>query len=123
MHPGNRVLWGCSAPLATLPRSSQLCQNGIILVLPSIGKREKSRMGGGLQLCCFWLKIPLWKRKFETVHCRDATASSFVAEVRGEVFAHFHAAAVKHKSSMRNWLFGLTGRIICEKFPWYQRKW
>jgi hypothetical protein len=27
--------------------------------------------------------------------CRDATASYFVAKVRGEVFAHFHAVAVK----------------------------
>jgi hypothetical protein len=29
------------------------------------------------------------------VRCRDATASSFVAIVRGEVFAHFYAVAVK----------------------------
>jgi hypothetical protein len=28
------------------------------------------------------------------LRCRDATASSFVAKVRGEVFAHFHAVAV-----------------------------
>jgi hypothetical protein len=36
------------------------------------------------------------------VRCRDATASSFVVNVRGEVFAHFHAVAVKRNSSMRN---------------------
>jgi hypothetical protein len=29
------------------------------------------------------------------MRCRDATASSFVAKVRGEVFAHFHEVAVK----------------------------
>jgi hypothetical protein len=29
------------------------------------------------------------------VRCRDATASSFVAKVRGEVFAHFHIVAVE----------------------------
>jgi hypothetical protein len=32
----------------------------------------------------------------------DATAISFVGKVRGEVFSHFHAAAVKHHSSMWN---------------------
>jgi hypothetical protein len=24
---------------------------------------------------------------------------------------------------MRNWLFGLLGRILCDQIPWYQRKW
>jgi hypothetical protein len=51
--------------------------------------------------------IPWWKRKHETVRCRDATASSFVAKVRGEVFAHFQAVAVKPHSSMRKLLFDL----------------
>jgi hypothetical protein len=36
-----------------------------------------------------------WRKKSETVHCRDATASSFVAKVRDEVFAHFQVIAVK----------------------------
>jgi hypothetical protein len=35
--------------------------------------------------------------------------NSQVAKDRGEVFAHFHAVAVKRHSSMRNWLFGLPG--------------
>jgi hypothetical protein len=34
--------------------------------------------------------------------CHDATANS-------EVFAHFHTFAVKHHSSMQNWLYGLPG--------------
>jgi hypothetical protein len=34
----------------------------------------------------FW-----WKRKCETVRCRDATASSSVVKIRGEVYAHFQA--------------------------------
>jgi hypothetical protein len=33
---------------------------------------------------------------------QDATASSFVAKVQGEIFAHFHAVAEKHLSSTRN---------------------
>jgi hypothetical protein len=40
------------------------------------------------------------------LRCSDATASSFVAKVRGEVFAHFHTVAVKCHSIMRNWLLG-----------------
>jgi hypothetical protein len=36
------------------------------------------------------------------VCCRDATASSFVAKFRVEVFALFQAVAVKRLSSMRN---------------------
>jgi hypothetical protein len=55
------------------------------------------------------------KRERETMHCCDTTASSSVAKVWCEVFAHFHASAIKCHSSMRNWLFGLPGRC--------QRKW
>jgi hypothetical protein len=69
------------------------------------------------------VKNILMKRKCETVRCRDATASSSVSKVRGEVFAHFHAIAVKRYSSTRNWLFGMPGRILYEQFPWCQRKW
>jgi hypothetical protein len=59
----------------------------------------------------FLLKtIPWWKRKCETVRCRDATASSFVTKVRGEVFAHFHAFVTKRNSNIWNLLFGLPGR-------------
>jgi hypothetical protein len=67
-------------------------------------------------------KIPLWKRKCETVGCRDARAISFVAKVRVEVFAYFHAVAVKRHSSMPNWLFGLPGRILYEQSTWCQRQ-
>jgi hypothetical protein len=65
------------------------------------------------------------KKKCETVRCLDATASSFVSKVRGEdfAFAHFQAVAVKRQSSIRNWLFGLPGRIIWEQPPWCQIKW
>jgi hypothetical protein len=48
------------------------------------------------------------------VYCHDATVSSFVARVQCEVFTHFHAVAVKHHSSMRNWLFGHSGWILWE---------
>jgi hypothetical protein len=48
-------------------------------------------VGGGLQPCCFWSKIPWWKWKYVIVRCCDATASSFVAKVWDDVFTHFHA--------------------------------
>jgi hypothetical protein len=63
----------------------------------------------------FLVKNSLAKRKCETLCCHGATASSFVAKVRGEVFSYFHAVAVKHDSSMQNWLFGLPEVILCEQ--------
>jgi hypothetical protein len=56
--------------------------------------KQKSRVGGDDSHVVFGKKNPWWKRKCETVRCRDATGSSFVAKVRGEVFTHFHAVAV-----------------------------
>jgi hypothetical protein len=38
----------------------------------------------------------------ETVGCHDATTSSFLAKVWGEVSAHFHTVTVKHHSRMWN---------------------
>jgi hypothetical protein len=35
------------------------------------------------------------------VHCHDATASSFVTKIEGEVIEHFHAV-IKHHNSMQN---------------------
>jgi hypothetical protein len=114
------VLSSCSAPPAIL---LQLCQNRRFSVLTSIEKTEKCRVVGGQQLCYFWSRIPWWKRKCKMSCYRDATASSFVAKVRCEVFANFHAVAVKRHSSMRNWLFDLPGRILYKQSPSCKRKW
>jgi hypothetical protein len=56
--------------------------------------------------------------------CRQGSGrtSSFIAKIRNKVFAHFHAVAIKCRSSMRNWLFGLPKRILCEQSPWHQGK-
>jgi hypothetical protein len=90
--------------------------------LPLIGETEKSRVGAGWQSYYFWSKIPLQNRKCEMVCCRDATASSFVATVWDEIFAHFRAVTVKQHSSMWNYPFGLPGQILCEQSSWCQRK-
>jgi hypothetical protein len=79
-------------------------------------------VGRGRQSCCLGTEIPWWNRKCETMHCHDATASSFAAKVRGKVFSHYHAVAVKRHNSMQNWLYDLPGRILCKQFPWCQRK-
>jgi hypothetical protein len=121
MHSGNRVLLGCSESPVILPQSPQMCQNGCLTVLSSIEETEKSRVGRVLQSLSFWSKTPWWKKKCEKVRRHDATASSFVAKVRGEVFAHFHAVAVKLHNSMRNGLFGLPRWILCEQSPWCRR--
>jgi hypothetical protein len=115
MHPGNRVLWWCAAPLAILPRSPQLCENGGLSVLSSIGETEKTTVGKDRQACCFWPMRPWWRRNYKKVRCHDATAGSFVVEVWAEVFAQFHTVGLKRHSSMRNWLFGLPGRILCRQ--------
>jgi hypothetical protein len=47
----------------------------------------------------------------------------FVTKVLGEVFVHFHAVAAKRQSSIRNWMFGLPGRIACIQSSWCQIKW
>jgi hypothetical protein len=47
------------------------------------------------------VKNSLMKRMCEMESCRDAIAR-FCRQVRGEVFAHFYAVAVKPRSSMRN---------------------
>jgi hypothetical protein len=41
----------------------------------------------------------------------------------GNVFAHFHAVTVKYRSTMWSLPFGMSGRILREQSPWYQRKW
>jgi hypothetical protein len=60
----------------------------------------------------FRKKIPGEKWR---VRCHDATASSFVTKVWGEVLAHSHAVAIKHHSIMQNWLFGLPIWIFSER--------
>jgi hypothetical protein len=49
----------------------------------------------------FGKKNSLVEKGSVTVHCHDATDSSFIAKIRGEVFTYFHAVAVKHHSSMQ----------------------
>jgi hypothetical protein len=50
----------------------------------------------------FGQKLSAEKGKSETVHCRDTTASSFIAKLRGKVFTHFHAVTIKCHNSMWN---------------------
>jgi hypothetical protein len=47
-------------------------------------------MGGDDSQVVSGQKFPGEKRKYEMVRCCDETASSFVTEVWGAVFSHFH---------------------------------
>jgi hypothetical protein len=107
-------LWGCQALPAILPQSPHLCQNGHIWDSSSIRETEKKSQGQVIRVG--------WVANDSEMVCYDATASSFVAKVLDEVFAHFHAVTVKRHSSMRKWLFGLPGWMLYEQSPWCQRK-
>jgi acyl dehydratase len=50
---------------------------------------------GGDESTQFYLQFYVGKKKRETVVCGDATASTFFAKVRDEVFAHFDEVAAK----------------------------
>jgi hypothetical protein len=86
-----------------------------------LGKQRIVRWVGVDSHVVFGQKYPGEKGSMR-LYCRDATASPFVTKFQGEVFIHFHAVAVKRHSSIRNWLFGLPGGILCEQSPWCQRK-
>jgi hypothetical protein len=73
-------------------------KNGGLSVL-SLGDRKVAR---GEVRQVGWMGYERHVRKCETVHCRDATASYFVAKTLGEVFAHFHAVTLKHQSNRQN---------------------
>jgi hypothetical protein len=95
-----------------------------MMAFSSIFSRENRQVRWlGTTVMLVLVRNSLVKNKCETVRCRDATASSIAVKDRSEVFAHFHKVAVKRHNSMRNWLFGLPGRILCEQSPWCQRKW
>jgi hypothetical protein len=76
--------------------SPQMCQNN--------GQTEKSNMDWGQQSCRFCSKkFPVEK---ESVRQRVIMMQQlvFFAKVRGEVFAYFHAVAVKRHSGIRKLL-------------------
>jgi hypothetical protein len=64
----------------------------------------------------FVKKILWWKRECETARYHDATASFWLPKFNAKSL-QFHEVTVKHHSSMRNWLFGLPGWILCEQSP------
>jgi hypothetical protein len=121
MHPGSRVLCGCSAPPAILPRIPQLCQNGGFKIYLQSGKQRKVGWVGDESHIVFGQKFS-GEKESETVRYRDATGSSIVAKVRGEISAYFQAVATKRHSTMWKWLSGLPGRILCKQSLRCQRK-
>jgi hypothetical protein len=70
------------------------------------GNREKSQGAKSgeweMTVILFLFKNSMVERKCEKVCYREETVNSFVAKFQVKVFAHFHAVAVKHHSSMWN---------------------
>jgi hypothetical protein len=78
---------------------------------------------GKRQPYCFWYKNSMVKKEVWDDALLCSKSHFFVAKIRCEVFANFQAVAAICHSSMRNWLFGLSGRILCQQFTSYQRNW
>jgi hypothetical protein len=53
-----------------------------------------------------------WKRKCETEHCHGEATRSVLSQVRGDVFARFHAVDAKRRSRTRTSQFGLLGPVL-----------
>jgi hypothetical protein len=85
-----------------------LCQNGGLTVLSSIGETEESKVGGDNSYIVLGQTFPGEERS--EIVCCDATASSFVSKVVGEVFAHFHAPLTNHCQGLHR-----TFSEICTK--------
>jgi hypothetical protein len=109
MHPGSHVLH-CLRFCLNLHK----CVMTVFIFYLQSGKRRKVGWVGDDSHVVFGKKFP-GEKGSEMVHCHNAIASSLVTKVWGEVLAHFHAVAIKCHSSKQNWLFGLSGRTLCEQ--------
>jgi hypothetical protein len=69
-----------------------------------------STVGGGWQPFCVSPETAGWKGKCETGSCHSEAARSVLPKARGNVFARFHAVAVKCCRT-RNSQFGLLGPV------------
>jgi hypothetical protein len=109
--------------------SSTLCDSAWILSVVSnrrhfsfsliFGNRKKSRGAkwgeyGGWGMTAIFVSPETagWGRNWETGRYHGEATMSILAKVRGDVFASFHAVAVKRRSRTRNSVFGLLGPVL-----------
>jgi hypothetical protein len=85
--------------------------------------KQKKYGGWWTTVILFLVKSSLVKYEMWDGALSWCNSQFFFAEAYSKILAHFHTVAVKHHSSMWNWLFGLPGLIICEQSLWCQRKW
>jgi hypothetical protein len=73
---------------------------------------QESTVGGEWQLFLVSPETAGRGRKCETGGCHGEGTRSVLANVRGNVFARFHAVAAKRRSRTRNSQFGLLGPVL-----------
>jgi hypothetical protein len=120
MHPGSHALWGCSALPAILTRSPQLCENDK-KQKSSKRPRQANMVGWGWAMLFFGKKFPWGDTKQEMV-CHLIQQPVVLLPRPRVDSSHIFAVTLKDRS-MHNWLFVLSGRILCEQSTWCQREW
>jgi hypothetical protein len=118
MLRGSWVLWGCSALPAVL--FIHLSCAKMVAFQFYLKSRKQSRVCGGYIL--FLVKNALVKNEVWEGVLSWCNSQFFCYQVWVEVFSHLHAVAVKHHSSMWNWLFGLPGWIPLWTMPLIWKK-
>jgi hypothetical protein len=87
------------------------------------GKQREVGWVGDDSHVVFWLKSSLVRNEVWDGALSWRSIQFICRQIWGEVFTHFHRVAFKRHSSMRNLLFGLLERILCEQSSWCQWKW
>jgi hypothetical protein len=105
-----------------LPRSPHFCQNSGLSVLSSIRETEKCRVGGEPAIMFLLVKNNLLKKEEWECVLSWCNSQFFCRQSLGQSFHTFFTVAVKPHSSIRNCLFGLPERIVCEQSPWCKNK-
>jgi hypothetical protein len=86
-------------------------------------EKQKSRVGENDSHVVYGRKYPGEKGSVRRCVVVMQQSVPLLPKFRAKYFAYFHAVALKHHSSMWNWLFGLPEWILYEQSHWCQRKW
>jgi hypothetical protein len=119
IHPRVRVLWGCSAPPAILPQSSQWCVKMAVFQLYRQPGKQRRAGWVGTTVMLFWVKNSPMRKQMWDGALSSCNNQFFCRQSSGRSLRTFP----RSHSSTWNWLFDLPGWVLCQQFPWCQRKW